>query len=47
MAIYSDEEDPNVIQWEKQNRKSDKRRNKLSQQVKNKRNGNKKSGIRN
>ena len=47
MAIYSDEEDPNVIQWERQQKRENKRRNKLSQQVKNKRNGNKKSSLRN
>ena len=46
MAIYSDE-DPNVIQWEKQEKREAKKRKKLAKQVKNKRHGNKKSSLRN
>lgn len=47
MAIYSDEQDPNEIMWEKQEKREAKKRQKLSQQVKNKRHGNKKSSLRN
>jgi len=37
MAIYIDEEDPNVVQWEKRQRKENRKRDKFSKQVKNKR----------
>ena len=47
MAIYSDEQDPNVVMWEKQEKRLAKERRKLTQQVKNKRNGDKKSSLRN
>jgi len=50
MAIYSDEQDPNVIMWEKQERKlaKERKREKAKKvQLKNKRHGNKKSSLRN